>query len=389
MGKQKLGQKIAKAASTSKEALIPVLSEKDNKLKQGSAEDLILDLRRIQEEHPDKFLSRNFYRGNGRYTESCWSGRFGTFEEFKRQAGIDKPRAARRIELHTARHASMDIVRGFQEVDLNPIVGLYERPEGRLGYKRMIVAADFHGPSLDPFSMEVLLDAIKRVKPDIFVFAGDVYENYDFSRFDRDPRLSNLRAEFDFVRESIFAPIREACGYNCQIDMIVGNHDQMLLRHLAERSPYVKAMLDCMGISLAHLFGTHDYQINLVNKADLCAHNAKSRHEEIRKNYKVYYDMFVVDHFEDRNFGLCGCSGHTHKPWMKTTVDERMGSKFWISLGCMAKVDADYVTGLNKYQNGFAIIHLDTERKSCIGENIIINDDFTVVGGKVYYRSDK
>lgn len=387
---EKLGQRKAKSESRSKEAVISVMSEVVEKLPRGSAEELIEDLRRVQSENDGKFISRNFYRGQGRYTESAWNGRFGTFEEFKRQAGLDLPRGARLIELQTARHAASDVYKGFQEVELNPLIGLYEKLSPEKGVKTIVIASDFHGGATSNFAMKVLLDTIRRTQPDVVCLAGDVFDLYEFSRFDQDPRQCNLKGEFDIVKNEIFKPIREAAGPKCMIDMILGNHENRLLRHLADRTPYMKVLMDLMGVSLADLLGVHDSQINLISRADIAVFRPSEKRDEIKKNYKTYFNLFSVTHDAPKgaHYGLCGASGHTHKPSTIASVDERFGGKFWLTLGCMAKIDAEYVEGLSQYQNGFAVVHVDTEGKSVVGENVIFSDTMAVVGSKVYLRRD-
>ena len=386
----KLGQKIAEAGSKGKKAAISVMSEIVGKIKAGSAEELISDLRRVQTENEGQYISRSKYRKLGIFTESSWDCRFGTFEEFRRQAGLDLPRGARRIELHTARHAASDIYKGFQEVELNPLIGLYEKPSPEKGVKTLLVASDFHGKATDPFVWGVFLDTILRTKPDVICLAGDIFDLYEFSRFDHDPRQCDLKSEFEFVKNKIFRLIRGAAGPKCVIDFILGNHEARLLNHLADRTPYMKVLMDLMGHSLADLFGVHEYEINLISRADLAVFRPSEKRDEMKKNYKTYHGLFTVTHDAPKggHFALCGASGHTHKPGTIATVDERFGGKFWLTLGCMSKVDAEYVQGLSQYQNGFAVVHIDTVGKSVVGENVIFSDTMAVVGSKVYLRSD-
>jgi predicted phosphodiesterase len=51
-------------------------------------EDLIEDLKRIQEEQPDATLTRNFYRVHGKFSEGVWQGFFGRFSDFRKAAGM-------------------------------------------------------------------------------------------------------------------------------------------------------------------------------------------------------------------------------------------------------------------------------------------------------------
>lgn len=53
---------------------------------------MIEDLQRVQRENPEKFISRNFYRLHGVYSQRTWEVCFGTFLEFRRQAGLELSR---------------------------------------------------------------------------------------------------------------------------------------------------------------------------------------------------------------------------------------------------------------------------------------------------------
>ena len=207
-----------------------ILSESAKKYDPTATSDqLVADLRRVQEENPEKFISRNFYRIHGVFSEKTWDCIFGTFLEFRRQAGLELSRNQHQLEKHTAKHASLDTYRDFQETEITPWVGKYEKPSDQGRTKTLLIASDFHDKEVDPFVLSVFIDTAKRVQPDIIVLNGDIFDLYEFSRFDKDPRLADLKGRFDFVRESIFQPLREACP-NSQIDFTLGNHEQRLLK---------------------------------------------------------------------------------------------------------------------------------------------------------------
>jgi predicted phosphodiesterase len=384
--KRKREQSRASKESETKEPQISLLSERAKKYDpDATVEDLIADLRNVQERFPDIFISRNKYRKEGEYSDSTWDCRFGTFKEFRRQAGLELHRGATKIEIDTALHAARDRYRGFFEIEVAPYVGKYEKTDNSKGLKTILIGSDFHDRESDPFVLSVFIDTARRVQPDVICLAGDIFDLYEFSRFDKDPRQTDIRGRFDFVREEIFRPLREACP-RAQIDFLMGNHDYRLIRHMADRTPYLRCLMDLMGISLSQVFGLDKFQINLVTRADLSAHTPAEFKAEIRKNYKVYYKCFVVDHYGDNGFQLCGASGHTHKPRLTTNVNELIGNSFWITLGCICNIDLEYVEGLNKYQNGFAMVHIDPETKECIPEPIICTANRALVGGKFYSR---
>jgi hypothetical protein len=68
----------------------------------ATPEQLVEDLQRVQRENPEKFISSNFYRLHGAYSRKTWDVVFGTFMEFRRQAGMElgrqKAQRAMRVE---------------------------------------------------------------------------------------------------------------------------------------------------------------------------------------------------------------------------------------------------------------------------------------------------
>src|ERR1035437_9008401 len=261
--KKKRYQAVQEFRSTHTEAEISLLSETKRYDPNATTEDLIADLRRVQEENPDAFITRRKYRTLGKYSDSSWDTKLGTFSEFRKQARLELSRGQQTLEKHIAKHASRDVYKGFMETEVLPWNGKYERDfTGR--WQTIIVASDFHDKDTDPFALEVFLETCKRAQPSIVCLAGDVFEAYEFSRFDKDPRGWDAAGRLAWVRDNLFAPLRRTCP-DAQIDLLAGNHEFMLLRHMAERTPEMKAILsDFMNLTFADLLGLKAFEINLV-----------------------------------------------------------------------------------------------------------------------------
>ena len=379
------------ASENSKEAThntLAILAEQSKKYDPSATDDeLINDLRRVQQENTDKFISRNFYRTHGKYSEKTWDCRFGTFQEFRKQAGLELSRNQQQLERHIAKHASLDVYRTFVKEEVTPWVGKYEKPFDGKRVQTMLIGSDFHDKEVDPFCLSVFIDTAKRIQPNIIVLNGDILDLYEFSRFDRDPRQEDLKGRFDFVRENIFKPLREACP-NAQIDLMLGNHEQRLLKHLADRTPYLRVLMDLWGMTLAKLFGLEEFEINLRSKWDLSAWKAGETRSQATRNYEVYYDCFVCNHTGNEGFGYSGTSGHTHQPNVKTTVNVN-GPIVWTVTGGMCRTTAEYTTTMEKWHNSFLIVHVDTQKKQVIPEHILFTDHMTCVGGKYYVRGSQ
>lgn len=384
--RQKRYQKVAEIRSAGQPDQT-LLSEAKLFDPRATTSDLIADLRRVQELFPGRFITRTIYRKEGRYSDSTWDSRFGTMAEFRKQAGLELSRGQQTLERQIAKHASADVYRGFYEVEVLPFVGRYEHPMTP-GTKRVLVVSDLHDLELDPFAYAVALDVARRTQPDIVVFNGDVHDQYAFSRFDKDPREIKLVERFVFVRDMIFKPMREACP-NAQIDLVLGNHEHRLLRHLAEKTPYLKVVLsDLMGLTLAQLLGLPEFKINLVSKWDLSAWNPRDVNGEVARNYAIYYDCFVVAHEKDPKLGLSGTSGHTHHPHFDTWTDHS-GDKWWVTTGALCNREASYTPLKTSAQQSFLLVTINPETRECIPEHIYIQRNSAVYAEKLYTRGQE
>ena len=362
-----------------------IFSEDTNRFREDwTAQDCIDELRRIASENPEKIITRNYFRNKSVISESTWNRYFGTFEEFKREAGIKLRRDPHSLEKHIAKHASQDKKRKMNVERAKYSENYIVPSSGR--YKTVIVCSDLHDIECDPFYLEVLIDTAKRIQPDLLVFNGDIFDLPEFSKYTVDPRTWDAAGRIKFVHEKIFKPLREACP-DTQFDFIEGNHEYRLLRHLTEATPALKAVLaELHGFTISKLLGLDEFEINYIAKADMTAYNKSDIEKEIKKNYKVYYDSFLVHHHpEGKKLGFPGINGHHHKLVIDTHYNEIFQSYQWIQSGCGHMRDAEYTMG-EKWSLGFVLAHVDTESCKTIFEPININQEFAVVGGKYYFR---
>ena len=366
---------------------VALLSEQAKKYNPNATKaQIIADIRRVQEANPTKFISRNFYRAYGKFSEATWNRHFGTFAEFRKQAGLELNRFQQSVERDIARHAHLDIYRQFQKDEVDPWIGKYNVPDNGTRFKKIMVCSDLHDKELDPFCWSVFLDTCTRVQPDLVVLAGDIFDQAEFSKFDQDPRNFSIKESFDFVKQKIFKPLREVCP-DAQIDFVIGNHDWRILKYLANKTPNLKVLLsDVLGLTLADLFGLPEFKINLVSRLDLAAFSPSETRGEIKNNFKIYYDCLVIDHHGIGTFGMSGCSGHTHRTNMASSANLVRGPIHWVTMGCMSKIDFDYQERLNKSHQSFCLWHVDTETKQCQPEHFIFTDKMIVVAGKYYTR---
>jgi hypothetical protein len=356
------------------ETLIP-------KVKVGTAQECIDDIRRIAIAHPDIVVSRNYYRVHGKFAESVWSQFFGTFEEFKRQAGLKLTRQQHALERAIAKHASVDHYRAVAS-EREGYASTYARPTDRR-FKSIVIASDLHDEEMDPFFRRVLVDTIKRVQPDAFCIAGDALDLPEFGRFTVDPRewgpVRRIKAYHDFLEQ-----VRAV--YQGQIDHLEGNHEYRLLRHLADETPALRVVLaELHGMTVRQLLGLDKFEVNYIAKADLAAYRERDIVKEVGRNYHIYNDCLLVHHFpEGRNMGMPGVNGHHHKHISWPSFSPVYGAFEWHQLGCGHRRDASYTAG-EKWHMGFMIANIDTATRQVNFDYVPVTD-FAVVGGQFYHR---
>lgn len=357
-------------------------------------EECLDDLRSLIERNPHRHVTELAYMAEGTIHYLDWSHFFGNFEEFSRQAGLKPTRGADKLKREIAKQASVDHYEQYYVTEVEPYVGKFEVTTNSKGVKKLVIGSDFHDIEADPFVLAVFIDTCRRIQPDVIILNGDVFDLYEFNRYDIDPRKADLEGRFEFVRERIFRPLREACP-NAQIDFILGNHEWRLLKLLADsKNMYLRILLaNVAKMSFASIFGVDEFRINIVSKWDLRAFG-KDEREEVGKNLKVYYNLFVAKHIGPRSrdeaarkFAMSGTNGHTHRPDM-ITWNNLYGRNSWVVTGSIARVNQDYVDDPDQAQNGFNIVFIDTERKVVLQRPIVINGDIAEVAGQFYTRQD-
>lgn len=359
------------------------LSENTAKITIATKEECIRILRAMAEAEPEKVITRNYFRNNSPLAESAWNKHFGTFEEFKRQAGITLTRHAHRMERDVAKHASLENFR-LMNAEKREYSGKYLKPDNKR-FQTILVGSDIHDIECDPFWRKTFLDTAKRVQPEKVVLNGDLFDLPEFGKYAVDPRTWDVVGRIKWVH-TFLADLRKAVP-NSELILIEGNHEYRLLRHMSEASPAMKAILsDLHGFTVPKLLGLDQFEVNYIAPADLATLTVSDAKSEIKRNFHIMYDFIVAHHFpEGSNFGLPGWNGHHHSHWCETHYNPIYGSFEWHQLGSGHKREASYTNG-EKWGEGFALVHVDTVAKRCQFEYIDTTSSFVMIGGKFYGR---
>lgn len=363
---------------------VPLSEDVSRFMEEWGAEECIAELKRIAEIDVEQIVSRNFFRNHSSISESTWNRYFGTFDEFKRQAGLKLSRYQHAHERNIAKHVSVDHYRQLNE---RQDWGTQYIRENSNRFKTVLTCSDLHDIEIDRFYLRVLIDVAERVQPDAICFVGDIFDLAEFGKYGVDPREWDVVSRIKFVHDEIFAPLREVCP-NAQFDFVEGNHEARLIRQLADATPALRAVLsDLHGFTVAKLLGLDQFEINYIAKSDLGTFSKTEFNKELAKNYKVYWDTVMCHHFPHaRHMGMPGVNGHHHRHEIWSTYNPIFGPYEWHQLGAGHKREASYTEG-EKWHNGFALINVDTQTKATNFDYIPITD-FAIAGGKWYHRQD-
>ncbi len=358
-------------------------SEDEEKYKKWTPLQCIDELKRIVKANPKRVISRNHFRVFSSISESTWNKHFGTFHEFKRQAGIVLSRHVHMHEKHVAKHAAHDKQRDLNTEKRN-YEGKYDKPHDER-WQSILVGSDIHDKECDPFWRRVFLSTAARMQPDIICLNGDIFDLAEFGKFTIDPREWDVTGRIMWVH-TFLREIRNICP-NAQIDFVEGNHEFRLLRHLAEATPAMRAVLaDLHGFTVSKLLGLDEFELNYIARMDLAAWRETDITKELRANYVNYWDALIGHHFPyGRQMGLPGWNGHNHKHVVWDGYSPIHGAFEWHQIGCGHRRLATFTQG-EKWANGFLTVHCDTHTKTSVFDYSQITDH-AVTGGKWYTRA--
>jgi predicted phosphodiesterase len=224
------------------------------------------------------------------------------------------------------------------------------------GHKRIAVFSDIHAPFHNITALTAAINFTKKEKPDALLLNGDTIDCHQLSRFIRDPKKRNFKQELDTFK-SLFEVFEKQL--KCKIYFKIGNHEERYEHFL-----YQKA---------GELVGIEEFEFSNIIKA-------RARGIEVISD-KRYMQMNELCGIHGHEYiggisapvnparGLflrskVSCfQGHNHQTSEHTepTLTGKMVTTF--SIGCLSELHPQYMP-LNKWNNGFAIVDLDSNGRN-------------------------
>lgn len=347
---------------------------------------LLESLKTLQQNNPEKNITRDFFRTTTQLFDSSWQGFWGSWLEFKSAAGLEQSKIQRQLYSAVTKHASVDKVKEFT-VQKNQWDGKFLKPNGDR-FQTILAGSDVHGHLCDPFWRRLFIDTAKRSQPSKILLVGDVFDFPNFSKYTNDPRLYDVMGEIRWVHQFL-QDLREACP-DAEIILLEGNHSARLVKYLSESAPSILPILNELhGMGVSELIGLDKFEVNYIAKANLGAFTENEFKKEIAKNYYIAYDTVVFHHFPQvKSWGMHSQSGHHHFAKVDTSFTVKNGPVHWVQAGCGHVRNASYGMG-EKWTNGFALWHVDTQKKQAQFELINCSYSACVIGGQWYERTEE
>lgn len=235
---------------------------------------------------------------------------------------------------------------------------------------RVLVSNDYHAPYHDEQALAILLKFIEWYKPDYHIYAGDIFDFYQLSDFNKNPKFkANLQSDLNLGRAIIQE--QQKASPNTKCIFIPGNHEERLQRFLWKKADVLD--LDCL--ELSSVLGLPELGIRCCTADEGLILNGK---------FMVYHGSIVRKYSgwtakaEYEKNGCCGMSGHCHRGGDHRRSN-RGGKWGWWENYCLCQLNPEYIKHPD-WQQGFRTITFYNNKTHPFHVT-----DVPIIGGVAYY----
>lgn len=250
--------------------------------------------------------------------------------------------------------------------------------------KTYVVAHDLHYPAYSKKTWNAMMEFIKDVRPDGFVFGGDQFDNNEISHHTKGKPFYRERASYkrntDGFSVDILGPLEQCLKDSAERVWIVGNHDRFE-HDLIEEQPELEGIIERVDtlkleargwrvVPLGHSFKLGE--LNVIHGEILTGIGNQAGAFPSKKAIELYASNVLA--------------GHTHAPQSFTKispVEARKKYMAWIA-PILGKVNPAYLRNRpTAWLNGFTIVELRDKGLFNCYPVIVIDGEFSY-GGKLY-----
>lgn len=236
----------------------------------------------------------------------------------------------------------------FQDPRDFRLLNIRRLPDGT----KILICNDLHVPFQDIPTVTAVKGFWTDFKPDIEVWAGDVFDFYAVSEFDQNPsRMFTLQDEIDEARGELYA--RVTINPDARRVFIGGNHEDRMRRWLWKHG---KDLSSLTALKVEELLGLNEMgfeYLNYMSKLDLLGFLIEHGH---RSSKSAAFPTNVARLMAIAT-GSSGYCGHTHR-FNHYGFSDFRGSHSYIEGGCLCLLRLEYAPDPN-WQQAFTygVVH--------------------------------
>ncbi len=213
----------------------------------------------------------------------------------------------------------------------------------------IVVIPDTHVPFHDPAAWELALRAIRAVKPDRIVVAGDFADFYAVSFHSKDPRRRALIKDETEIAKRELRRLRGLAG---ALDFTEGNHEYRLERYICDRAPAllgITSSKELLGCDDPQYWGWHAYrEILKIGKCHFTHEVGLAGKFAAARSLDAFQGNLVI--------------GHTHRGGVAYDGTMRGDRYFCLNVGWLgdpASIDYAHRTVVRSWQHGLGLVEQD------------------------------
>ena len=246
------------------------------------------------------------------------------------------------------------------------------RTDAELQNGTIFVASDCHyHPGEVSTAHKAFVKLIKKMKPDMVVMNGDVFDGATVSRYPAmgfDPvKPPTVKQEIEAVSDRL-AEITKVSG-NARRVWTIGNHDMRYEARLTQMAPQYEGV---KGFALRDHFPEWIHCLSLmVNKNLMIKHR--------------YRSSVHATYLNTLHGGISICTGHLHR-LQATIFGDYNGTRFGIDSGTLAEVDGDHMSygedNPKNHASGFVVLTIKDQK-------LVYPEFCYVLDGVAYFRGQE
>lgn len=165
----------------------------------------------------------------------------------------------------------------------------------------VLAVGDLHLPYVNKKYLKKAISKIRKIKPDVVIQMGDLYDQYMFGRFDKDFNVIKPDEELKRARklaEKFWGDVHKSVP-EAKCIQLIGNHDVRILKQTLKRFPEIYSFMKNVHKNL--------YEFNGVK-------TMKSDRDYVEYNGVVYCHGWAATHLQQ--FKQPVVRAHDHQAWM-------------------------------------------------------------------------